>query len=279
MKIVCDSGSTKADWSVFKKGQEVITYSTRGINPVFHDKSFILSELNKEIIGELDVAEIHEIFYYGAGCWDKNLKGIISNALGEVFPRSNIEVHHDLLGAARAACGNSPGVACILGTGSNSCLYDGKNVIDNVKNLGYLVGDEGSGSHLGKEILRSYFYRELPKDLIEPFEELVPNGKSGVLENIYQKDNPNVYLASFSRFLSDYKKHFFVQELVYDSFVDFLNRHVCKYKGHLEIPISFIGSVAFHFSDILKIALERKNMELGKIVRKPINELVRYHQN
>ncbi len=279
MKIVCDSGSTKADWSVFQKGQEAVTFSTRGINPVFHDKSFIFSELNKEMIGELDGQEIHDIYYYGAGCWDNNLKKVISNALSELFPETNIEVHHDLLGAARAACGNDPGVACILGTGSNSCLYDGKNVTDNVKNLGYLVGDEGSGSHLGKEILRSYFYRELPKDLIKPFEELVPNGKSGVLENIYQKESPNVYLASFARFLSDHKKHFFVQELVYDSFVDFLNRHVCKYKGHLEIPISFIGSVAFHFSDILKIALERKNMEIGKIVRKPINELVRYHQN
>jgi len=279
MKIVCDSGSTKADWSCFKNGQEAITYSTRGINPVFHNKDFIFSELKKEIIQSLEGEEVHDIFYYGAGCWDNNLKGIIVGALSELFPKTNIEVHHDLLGAARAACGDLPGVACILGTGSNSCLYDGENVVDNVKNLGYLVGDEGSGSHLGKELLRSYFYRELPKDLIEPFEELVPNGKSGVLDNIYQKENPNVYLASFARFLSDHKKHFFVQELVYNSFVDFLSRHVCKYKGHLGIPISFIGSVAFHFSDILKIALERKNMTLGKIVRKPINELVRYHQN
>ena len=279
MEIVCDSGSTKADWIVYNDKAEIFTSSTRGINPVFHGKDFIHKELHKELIKEVPCSEIEKIFFYGAGCWDIKLKSVISGALSEIFPNTAIDVHHDLLGAARAACGKEPGIACILGTGSNSCLYDGNEVIDNVKNLGYLVGDEGSGSYLGKDLLRCYFYRELPKDLIEPFQELIPGGKSEVLEKIYQQENPNVYLASFAKFLSDHKKHFFVQELVYDAFVEFLNRHVCKYKGHLELPVSFIGSIAYHFSDILKIALERKHMTLGKIVRKPINELVRFHMN
>ena len=279
MEIVCDSGSTKADWIVYNDKSEIFTSSTRGINPVFHGKEFIHKELKKELVKEVACNEIEKIYFYGAGCWDSRLKSVISKALSEIFPNTEIDVHHDLLGAARAACGKEPGIACILGTGSNSCLYDGKEVIDNVKNLGYLVGDEGSGSYLGKELLRCYFYRELPRDLIESFQELIPGGKSEALEKIYQQENPNVYLASFAKFLSDHKKHFFVQELVYDAFVEFLNRHVCKYNGHLELPVSFIGSIAYHFSDILKIALERKNMTLGKIVKKPINELVRFHMN
>lgn len=278
MKIVCDSGSTKADWVIIDKGREVFSCSTRGINPVFHDAEFIHHELNRELTHAISPKGVKEVYFYGAGCWDFNLKGKVEKAIQAVFAKASIEVDHDLLGAARAACGSAPGIACILGTGSNSCLYDGENVVDNVTNLGYLIGDEGSGSYLGKSLLRSYFYRELPKELEEKFKEYVPGGKAEVLENIYGNSKvANVYLASFAPFLSDNKKHFFIEQLVHDAFLDFINAHVSKYRGHLTLPINFIGSVAYHFSDVLEIALTRKQMTMGKIVRKPIKELVKFH--
>ncbi len=278
MKLICDSGSTKADWVILNGTQEQFSCSTRGINPVFHDGDFIHHELNRELTHAISPKGVKEVYFYGAGCWDLNLKDKVRKAILEVFPNAYIEVDHDLLGAARAASGREPGIACILGTGSNSCLYDGHSVVDNVTNLGYLIGDEGSGSYLGKALLRSYFYRELPKELEEKFREFVPGGKSEVLDNIYNKNKAaNVYLASFAPFLSDNKKHFFIEQLVHDAFLDFINAHVAKYKGHLTLPINFIGSVAYHFSDILEIALTRKQMTMGKIVRKPINELVKFH--
>lgn len=278
MKIICDSGSTKADWVIISNNEKIYSCSTKGINPVFHDGDFIRNELSREIVSTIEVRAVEEIHFYGAGCWDANLKGIVKAGLQSIFVNANVFVDHDLLGAARAACGANPGIACILGTGSNSCLYDGDKVIDNVKNLGYLVGDEGSGSYIGKELLRCYFYRELPEELAEKFEKLVPGGKSEVLDKIYNAPGtPNVYLASFSKFLSDNKDHFFIQKLVSEAFEVFINRHVCKYEGHLSLPINFIGSVAFHYSNILKNVLNKKQMTMGSIVQKPIDSLVEFH--
>lgn len=278
MKIVCDSGSTKADWVILSNDREIYSGSTRGINPVFHDGDFVRGELEKEIVGSVEPRSIEDVYFYGAGCWDADLKTVVSKALKSVFANAEAHVEHDLLGAARAACGSEPGIACILGTGSNSCLYDGKKVIDNVKNLGYLVGDEGSGSFIGKELLRCYFYRELPSELAIKLDQLIPGGKSEVLQKIYGGGAPNVYLASFAKFISDNKSHPFLQNIVSDAFDIFINRHVCKYEGSQKLPISFIGSVAFHFSDILKEVLDSKGMTMGNTIKKPIDSLVKFHK-
>jgi hypothetical protein len=227
----------------------------------------------------LPYAEIKEVYYYGASVWDDEKAEKVRLGLKKLFQNALIDVEHDLLGAARATCGRSAGIACIIGTGSNSCLFDGIDVRDNVTNLGYFVGDEGSGAHLGKALVRSYFYRELPHDLCLKLEEMIPGGKAELLENIYEKPSPNVYLASLTKFLSDNRDHLFIQKLIYGSFSEFVDRHVRKYHGHLSLPIHFIGSVAFHFRDFLSVILEERCMKTGRFLQKPIDRLVEFHVN
>ncbi len=276
MIVVVDSGSTKADWKMINSAGTK-TISTMGFNPVFHSENKIYQELQEAFDGSVRPAEATRVFYYGAGCWDAKLKGVVHNALSRIFYNANIEVEHDLLGAARSTCGREPGIACILGTGSNTCLYDGTNVIDNVTNLGYLIGDEGSGTHLGKSLIRAYFYRELPHSLKKKLEEAYPGGKQEMLGNIYGKETPNVYLASFTKFMSQNIEHPFIQRLLYNSFAEFIDRHVRKYQNHLALPIHFIGSVAYYFQDSIRIVLEERAMHSGIFIQKPIDNLVSFH--
>ncbi len=203
---------------------------------------------------------------------------VIENGLSRVFPNANISVHHGLLGAARATCGDKAGISAIIGTGSNTCLYDGKEVIDNVTNLGYLCGDEGSGTHLGKKLIRHYFYRELPKGLEQELEHFIGGGKQKVLDTIYGDVPPNVYLASFTRFMSEHMEHPFIQRILYRSFAEFIDRHVRKYDGHLRLPVHFIGSIAYVFQDMLKIVLTERAMQHGVFIKQPIDHLVDYHR-
>lgn len=277
MKVIVDSGSTKADWK-FLSGEEETSLHTMGFNPVFHSSDQIEQEVNKAFKGIIDFEQEAEIYFYGSGCWDKKRKVIIENGLKRVFTNAKIDVHHDLLGAARATCGNDPGISCIIGTGSNTCLYDGKDVIDNVTNLGYLCGDEGSGTHLGKKLIRHYFYRELPKELETEFEIFVGGGKQKILDTVYDGTPPNVYLASFTRFMSEHADHPFIQRILYRSFAEFIDRHVRKYRGHLGLPVHFIGSIAYVFQDMLKIVLTERAMHHGIFIKQPIDNLVAYHR-
>lgn len=276
-KIIVDSGSSKADWRVVEDHQVVFSVSTQGFNPVFHSDELIYEEVNKVFELHTALKTAAQIHFYCAGCWDVKRKNVIRKALERLFSNADIEIEHDLLGAARAACGHEAGITCILGTGSNSCLYDGKSVIDNITNLGYLLGDEGSGTFLGKALIRSFFYREMPGELRREFESYVPGGKSGILDQVYGKETPNVYLASFVPFLSEHRDHPFILKILYESFALFIDRHVRKYKNHNDLPIHFIGSVAHHFQNILKIVLEERSMQAGKFIQKPIDNLVAFH--
>lgn len=276
MTIIADSGSTKADWKIID-GEDERLITTPGLNPVFHTAEDMVEVLRAAFDQSQDVSRVEQVFYYGSGCWDSNLKQVVQTALQRVFINAELEVHHDLLGAARAASGHKPGIACILGTGSNSCLYDGHDVVDNVTNLGYLLGDEGSGTHLGKKLIRAYFYRELPKELATALNTRFPGGKQAILDNIYGPDTPNVYLASFTRFMHQHRHHSFIQRLLNASFSEFIDRHVRKYPGHLELPIHFIGSVAYYFQEALKLVLEERGMGTGNFVKKPIDNLSTFH--
>ncbi|MCB0554119.1 MAG: hypothetical protein KDD02_11250 [Phaeodactylibacter sp.] len=277
MFVVVDSGSTKADWKIVE-GQEIQSLSTMGFNPVFHSTEHILEEVQKAFESIPAKHQVDKVFYYGAGCWDANLKSVVRDALVRVFVNARVEVEHDLLGAARATCGKNAGIACILGTGSNSCRYDGQDVVDNVTNLGYLLGDEGSGTHLGKALIRAYFYRELPAALKEVVDQEYPGGKQAMLDHIYGEDTPNVYLASFTRLMNEHKAHPFFQRLLYNSFSEFIDRHVRKYNYHLSLPIHFIGSVAFYFQNIIRVVLEERSMKPGIFIQKPIDKLLHFHQ-
>ena len=277
MIAIVDSGSTKADWKFLDTNTDITSLSTMGFNPYFHASEKISLELIKAFDGKLNRNEIKKVFYYGAGCSDDLRCSIVAEGLKVVFPKAYIEVKHDILASARATCKDQPGIACILGTGSNSCAYDGVDLTDNITSLGFLLGDEGSGTHLGKLLIQGYFYREFPDDIKKAFEEELSFDKHVFLNKVYNNDSANVYLASFSKFMSNHKNHIYIQNLVNQAFSLFIKRHVRKYKVHTEVPIHFIGSVAFHFRDILKMVLDERNLELGIVIKKPIDNLVEFH--
>ena len=277
MIAVIDSGSTKADWKFLSPNAYPISITTMGFNPYYHDESVILPKIKSAFEGKIDPSLLTKIFFYGAGCSDANRNKIMEDALQKYFTKAEVNVNHDILACALATCRDQPGISCILGTGSNSCLFDGEKIIDNIPNLAYILGDEGSGGHLGKLLIQGYFYREFPEDIKDDFEEIYGNDRQVFLDNIYIEPNANVYLASFARFLSDHKDHMYIQNLVGRAFTKFIERHVRKYQNHNNLPIHFIGSVAHHFGDILKIVLDERSLKLGMIIKKPIDNLVDYH--
>lgn len=252
--------------------------NTVGFSPFFHSTGDIKTILETQLLPKLKPESVREVYFYGTGIHDEHRTEIVAAALRAVFPNAQVEVEHDLLGAARSVCGRNAGIACILGTGSNSCYYDGKTILDNVPSLGWLLGDEGSGTHLGKALLRAWFYRELPADLNAAFNAAYPEGQDAIKDRIYDK-GANTYLATFTRFLGDNIQHPFVQKTVSDSLGEFLDRHVGKYNGYQHVPVHFVGSIAFHFQDILAECLAERKMQLGVVVRKPIYPLADFHRH
>lgn len=278
MILVADCGATKADWLFMEVGKADRMVSTLGFNPVVHPKELLLGEVMKLSQDLVPGVRPTTVYYYGAGCWDFRRKAVVRECIEAAWPDADIQVMHDLLAAARATCGLEAGIACILGTGSNTCLYDGHDVIDNVTNLGFLLGDEGSGSHIGKTFLRAFFYRELDKELEEAFEAYTGIDRATVIDNVYESDVPNTYLASFTRFMNEHIDHPIIQSIVLRCFRDFLDSHVRKYKGHLGLPVHFIGSIAFHFKKLLLAALHERDMQAGNFVQKPIEALANFHR-
>lgn len=278
MILIADCGATKADWALAGSGQEAQLFHTRGFNPVVHPTDLLTGELKAlQAAWPAGASAPSVVYYYGAGCWDGRRKAVITGELQRMWPLAEVVVMHDLLGAARATCGDEPGIACIMGTGSNTCLYDGVEVTDNVTNLGYMLGDEGSGSHLGRELLRAYFYRELDAELEKAFQDFAPLDRAAIIDAVYESETPNVYLASFTRFMGEHRTHPYIQRLIFNAFAEFIDRHVRKYPGHISLPIHFIGSVAFHFQDILRTVLASRAMKAGRFIPKPIDALVDYH--
>ena len=276
MIAIVDSGSTKADWRFVAKGASTIEKNTPGFNPFIHASEAIFKTLQEAFHAEIPTQKVTQVFYYGAGCSDDYRCEIVANALKELFTNAVITVYHDLLGAARATCKKEAGIACILGTGSNSCLYDGQRITDNVTNLGHIIGDEGSGYHLGKKLIQAYFYREFPDEIKTAFERQFPANPREIISNIYA-GAANVYLSSFATFVGQFKDHDFIKNLVKDAFSEFLVRHVFKYQNYKDLPISFNGSIAFHFQDLLKEVLVDQGLRLGVIIQKPIERLVEFH--
>jgi glucosamine kinase len=277
MLIIADGGATKADWVIVKDNGEQLSITTTGFNPNYVSGEQISDIIQQELVARLPFDITGDMFYYGTGCWDRGRNAIVRAAIAAMTPEANVTVHHDLLGAARATCGHEPGIVGILGTGSNSVLYDGEHEVDNVTNLGFLLGDEGSGAQLGKRFLQAFFYREMPADLQPIIEQVCPNGRKDILDNVYSGGIPAAYLASFTQLFTAHQAHPFVRDLVKKSFNEFLTRHVCKYVGHEKLPISFVGSVGFHFQEILKEALQELGLHPGVFIKKPIGNLVKYH--
>ncbi len=281
MHLIADSGSTKTAWRLIKSESTIIPLETIGYSPQYITTDEMLDDLKEILIPQLPVLtnDISKISFYGTGCSTPRTVTIIQLALENVFEKAEIEVNHDLLGAARALCGHSSGVACILGTGANSCLYDGQFITDNIPSVGFMLGDEGSGGYLGKQLVRAYFYRELPEDLELAFAKKYQLTRDDMLLNVYKKSAPNRYLASYTKFLSEHLEHPFIWEFVKNGFQDFLDAMVLKYDNIENLPINFLGSIAVHFQPVLEAVLLENNLHFGRVIHNPVRELVRYHLN
>lgn len=276
MIVIADMGATKTDWS-FTEGSTVIkTIQTKGFNPYFHTTGEIVDLLRKDFMEE-DFSEIEEVHFYGAGCSTEEKIKTVEHALKIYFPYASIEVSHDLLASARALCGHAPGIACILGTGSNTCLYDGTHIIANNPSLGFLLGDEGSGGDLGRELIKAYYYGELNEELDKKFEDQFNVDKNSLLGSVYSTDKPNAFCAAFTPFLNQNIEEKCIEELVKNSFREFWSRHILTYENYQKLPINFVGSVAHHFKKQLEEVSKEFGSRIGIVIKAPVGKLIEFH--
>lgn len=276
IKLIADSGSTKAEWSVVG-GAKTKTITTQGISPYFLDTTQITELLKKELLPKLKGIRVDEIYYYGTGCANPANAKSVAKAIKSHFPQASVDVNHDLLAAARALCGHEKGLACILGTGSNSCYYNGKKIVKNSPGLGYVLGDEGSGAYLGKKVLQYYLYGTFDDELRGRFDLTYMTSSTEILENVYKKPLPNRYLAGFARFLAENRGHFMIENIIEDGLNDFFFNHLCKYREIWRLPVNFVGGVAYGFRDVLQQLCEGYEFKLGTVLKKPMSGLIEYH--
>ena len=282
MTLIADSGSTKTAWCLYNNNTIPFYFTTSGINPVLLTQAEIENVLQTEVLpilsqDTLQNTSIKEIYFYGAGCIPSKTNAI-QEALQHVLQSDKTEVHTDLLGAARALCGHKEGVACILGTGSNSCYYNGKHIIQNTAPLGYILGDEGSGAALGKRLIADLLKGILPQTLKEAFLAEYHLTPEIIIDKIYRQPWPNRFLAGFTPFLHKYRSEPTIKGLVIDVFRSFFVRNITIYnKKHL--PIHFVGSIAFYFEKELEQAAQTESFKIGTVIKDPIERMVKFHQN
>ncbi len=277
IKLIADSGSTKAEWCIIGKGRNK-TIFTDGISPYFLNTAQIIELLRQQLIPHLKNTVIEEIYFYGTGNKNPVNRKSVVKALKTLFPGVYVEVDHDLMGAARALCGHGKGVACILGTGSNSCFFNGRKIVKNSPGLGYVLGDEGSGAYLGRKVLQYYLYNTFDEDLRSRFDAKYVTNASEILDNVYKKPLPNKYLASFALFLAENRGHYMIENIIEDGFNDFFFNHVYKYRESWTYPIHFVGGVAYGFRDVLLEMAAGYELEIGKILKNPMEGLIDYHK-
>lgn len=278
MILIADSGSTKTTWVLLEGDKVKNTITTAGLNPYFHTSESVEAEIRAGLAPYLVEYHIKEVHFYGAGCSTEYNNNMISDAVRVFFRNTRVSVYHDILGAARALFGNGRGIACILGTGCNSCYYDGSGTWSPVESLGYLFGDEGAGSYLGKLFLGAYLRKELPPELKTAFDKHYGYSLEDILNSIYNKPFPNRFLASFSLFLSPNREHPFIQDLLLRSFRDFFDAHIRKYEGYRATGIGFIGSIAYCYSEVLERVAGMEGVKITRILPSPVEGLVEYHR-
>jgi len=278
MIIIADSGSTKTEWRVIEgKGAEK-SYITSGLNPYLLTGDNIYQLFKEELPG-LEGLSVSDIYFYGTGCNNAEKENVIKGSLSRFFEAAEVHVSSDLLAAARSLCMNDEGIACIIGTGSNSCYYDGKVIISNVSPLGYILGDEGGGAFIGKNLLSGVLKKQLPGYVIDNFYKAYPLSRAEILDNVYSRPFPNRFLGQFTRFVSDNIHVPELQNIIISGFDDFIRRNVLQYPEAKELPIHFTGSVAFYFRSYLEELIKKYRLHPGKITLKPMDDLVTYHIN
>jgi len=277
MILIIESGSTKSDWVLLNKGKKEY-YSTIGLNPYFHDEETVAEVVkrNEDLYALRNSVEA--IYFYGAGCSSENLNNIIKRGLSVVFQNTKISVDHDLTACAYSTYVGKPAISCIIGTGSNSCFFDGKQISEKVPALGYILGDEGSGTYLGKRLLADFLYKRLPENMANSFREKTGLDKDSIVELVYKQPNANVYLASFVPFIHEFSNEEYVKNIVLEGFKQFVDIHVCCFDNYQDYEVHFVGSIARLFEQELRIACGERGVNLGNIVQKPVDGLVNYHE-
>jgi len=275
MILIADSGSTKTDWCVAEQGKQLQRVTTQGINPLFLSEESIGEEVRSSLLPQLQTSTLDALYFYGAGCLPEKIP-MMQSALGKYLNIKTIEVNSDMLGAARGLSGRNQGIVCILGTGSNSCYYDGEKIVNNVSPLGFILGDEGSGAALGKLLIGDLLKNQLPAGMKEKFLQEFDLTPAMIIERVYRQPFPNRFLASLSPFLLRNIEEPALRSLVFNSFHAFLTRNVMQYDYKL-YPVYFIGSIAYHYRKILEEAILATGMQLGGIMQQPMEGLVKYH--
>ena len=276
MILIADSGSTKTDWALQSASGSWGRFHTQGINPFHQDRAVIAGILRQELLSKLNPDEVSCVYFYGSGVRPE-LESVMTALLQEAFPQAGqVEAHSDLLGAARALCGHNYGIASILGTGANSCLYSGKTIIQNTPALGYILGDEGSGGVLGKHFLHELYKGVLSDNIRKEFEREYGLNMADVIQRVYREPMPNRFLASLAPFIHRHLSDEAVKQIVVNNFRDFFRYNIRPY-GQTAMPVSCVGSIAWHFRDQLAEAAEAEGFRLGKILQSPIEGLIEYH--
>lgn len=289
MRLIIDAGSTKTEWILMEGNALIRRFQTEGFNPNYNDLQtlktlvetrFIASPDNEIPFSRRDEStSLQEVYYYGTGCGSEKNCQLIQQVFQNRFPKAEIHVTHDLMAACHAVLGHGKGITCILGTGSNSCVYDGEKIVEKAVSLGYLVGDEGSGSHIGKAVVRAYFYGFMPEDLRQKFAETYRLELPDFVQTLCHNPQPSRYLASFAKFAGENQTHPFIRALVKDCFKAFIEAFVCRYADCKTMKVSFIGSIAYHFQDILRESLADFGLTIGEVMQAPAEGLIRYYQH
>lgn len=276
--LLVESGSTKTDWCLLKKSGKPLHTQTSGINPHLQSGEAIAGLLKNELDAKYTRLHIDSIVYYGAGAGSDLKQKELSSILGKFFNVKKIEVASDMLAAARALCADKKGIVSILGTGSNSCYYNGKKITEQQPSLGFIAGDEGSGNHIGKRILQYYAYRTFDTELMLAFEQLYGTDIKAIVHKLYNEPFPNRYLAAFVQLAAQYRGHYMIENILEDCINDFFRHHILKYRQSWKLPLYFAGSVAYEFSDVIEALCQQYELELGTVVKSPMDGLIMYHK-
>jgi glucosamine kinase len=275
---IAESGSTKTEWMFVDKDKKKFTNKTLGFNPFYQTVEEIYKTLQNDLLPNLEFkTPIDKIYFYGAGCEAEANKKKVAEAFKKAMPNTTVYVEHDLLAAAKALFGDKPGLACIAGTGSNTCYYDGKNVAKNVHSLGLFLGDEGSGGYLGKLLIKEYIRKALPANLMKDFESTYPDRTDEILIKIYGGQMPSRYLASYAPFLKKHIADPFIHKIVYQGFDELFDNCILKYENYKDVKLGFVGSIAHYFEDVLREVAKNKGLKIDIIDPTPSDALLQYH--
>lgn len=279
MKLLVDSGSTKADWiAIDDNGKVLFTTQSLGVNPEVLGKDEVIARLDDRFDISHNKKSVTHLYFYGAGCGTERMRSFLAAIFKDYFPNANISVNEDTYAAVYATTPkNEKAIVCILGTGSNCSYFDGKELHQKVQSLGYIAMDDCSGNRFGRELIRSYYFNKMPKELAVEFEKVHNLDPDVIKHNLYKEPNPNAYLATFAKFLIQHKDNPFCKKLIYAAMEDFVELYIKQYDEHKTHPVHFIGSIAFYLREELREVLEKHNIKLGNVLRRPIDGLIAYH--